>query len=182
MALERKRQQAQDFASEASSSSSARPRQSANVRPPVYAAHRSESPPASAYFSHFSGDHHFEPQPTRPDANAHFSYSTTLRRHTVEGPLGIPPPSAGGISSLGELKSVVETEGAKGLWERTLGPVVAAFSGRDQYERLPTHREREQDTSQKESASARFAHYSTHVRLRVYIPSLWRGLTVCRIH
>lgn len=77
---------------------------------------------------------------------------------------------------------MVETEGAKGLWERTLGPVVAAFSGRDQYERLPTHREREQDTSQKESASARFAHYSTHVRLRVYIPSLWRGLTVCRIH
>ncbi|KAI0701005.1 calcium-transporting ATPase [Cerioporus squamosus] len=178
MALERKRQQAQDFAE--ASSSTARPRQSASARPPVYAAHRSESPPASAYFSHFSGDHHYEPQPTRPDTNAHFAYSTTLRRHTVEGPLGIPPPSAGGISSLGELKSVVETEGAKGLWDRTLGPVVAAFTQRDQYERLPTHRERE-DTSQKESASARFAHRSIQDTLAHFGTSATEGLSSRRV-
>ncbi|RPD57840.1 calcium-transporting ATPase, partial [Lentinus tigrinus ALCF2SS1-6] len=179
MALERKRQQAQDFdfTSEASSSS-ARPRQSANARPPVYAAYRSESPPASAYFSHVSGDHHFEPQPTRPDTNAHFAYSTTLRRHTLEGPLGLPPPSAGGISSFGELKSVVETEGAKGLWHRTLGPVVAAISGRDEYERLPTHRE---DTSQKESASARFAHYSIQDTLAHFGTSATDGLSSRRV-
>jgi len=43
---------------------------------------RADSPPASAYFSGFSGPHH-EPTPT-PDAQAHFAYSTTLRRHNVE--------------------------------------------------------------------------------------------------
>lgn len=166
MALERKRQQAQDYSTEASSSYSARARYNANAspnaRPPVYTQYRTESPPASAYFSHFPADHSFEPQPTRPDASAHFAYSTTLRRHTLEGPLGLPPSAPGsGISSFGELRTVVETEGARGLWERTGGRLVAAFTQREreQYERLPMHK----DEPQRESVSARFAHYSVQV-------------------
>ena len=164
MALERKRPQAMDYSAEGpASSSSARARSVANSRTPVYAPYRTESPPASAYFSHFDGDHHHDPLPTRPDTDAHFAYSTTLRRHTLEGPLGLPPAQPGqGISSLGELRTVVETEGARGVWDRTVGRIIAAFSDRDQYERLPTHRE---DThTQKESASARFAHCSVQVR------------------
>lgn len=43
---------------------------------------RPESPPASSYFSGFAGPHD-EPLPT-PDAQAHFAYSTTLRRHNVD--------------------------------------------------------------------------------------------------
>ncbi|TBU36913.1 hypothetical protein BD309DRAFT_1023970, partial [Dichomitus squalens] len=141
------------------SSSSGRATYSASSRAPVYAQYRSESPPASAYFSHFSGDHHEEPQPTHPDANAHFAYSTTLRRHTLEGPLGIPAtPSGSSMPSLGELRGAMETEGVKGVWDRTVGRLTAAFTQREDYERLPTHRE--EAHGQKESSSARFAHYS----------------------
>ena len=154
------------------SSSSGRATYSASSRAPVYAQYRSESPPASAYFSHFSGDHHEEPQPTRPDANAHFAYSTTLRRHTLDGPLGIQTaPLGSSIPSLGELRGALETEGVKGVWDRTGGRLIAAFTNqRDDYERLPTHRE--EGHVQKESMSARFAHYSVQVRLRLEYVSL----------
>lgn len=46
---------------------------------------RPDSPPASAYFSGFSDPHH-EPTPT-PGAQAHFAYSTTLRRHQLDSVL-----------------------------------------------------------------------------------------------
>ncbi|KAH9935143.1 calcium-transporting ATPase [Epithele typhae] len=149
MALDRKRTQ-HDYSSDgATSSSSARARYTASPRAPMnaepYNPYRTESPPASAYFSHFDGDHHHEPHPTWPDTDAHFAYSTTLRRHTLEGPLGLPPPS------LGELRNAAETEGPRGVWDRT----------RDQYELLPTSRKEDAPT---ESASARFAHYSIQVR------------------
>lgn len=174
--MERKRQLTNDYSAEGSSSYSARARYPANAAndspnarpPPAYAQYRTESPPASAYFSHFSGDHHEEPQPSRPDTNAHFAYSTTLRRHTLEGPLGLPPPPpGGGITSIGELRSVVETEGARGLWERTGGRLTAAFTQREQFERLPMHREETQ--AKAESVSARFAHYSIQVRCHSFM-------------
>nr|VWO94970.1 Calcium-transporting ATPase (EC [Ganoderma boninense] len=164
MALERKR------AGEGSSSSG-RAAYGANPRAaPVYAQYRSESPPASAYFSHFAGQDH-ELQPTTPDAQAHFAYSTTLRRHTLEGPLGIPStPLRSSLPSIGELKNAMEVEGVRGVWERTVGRLFAALSGhRDQHEFLPTHRAE----VKKESASARFAHSSIEVR-RIY------GFRPCR--
>ena len=171
MALERKRSPPSDYPGQpisAASTSSGRARYTANPRTTAYTNYRSESPPASAYFSHFSGDHHEEPQPTIPDPNAHFAYSTTLRRHTLEGPLGLPhSPHGVGIASLGELRNVVETEGAQGLWDRTCGRVIAAFTHRDQYEQLPTHAE--ERTVQKESASAKFAHCSVQVRPPLYL-------------
>ncbi|KAI0076400.1 hypothetical protein K474DRAFT_1560332, partial [Panus rudis PR-1116 ss-1] len=68
---------------------------------------RSASPPASAYFSTFTGDHHMEPQPNTPEASAHFAYSTTLRRHHPQHELPIA-----------ELRQVVAEEGPKGVWER----------------------------------------------------------------
>ncbi|KAI0752814.1 calcium-transporting ATPase [Daedaleopsis nitida] len=181
--MERKRQQAHDYPAEGSSSYTTRARYSANASPsarppPAYAQYRSESPPASAYFSQFSGDHHQEPQPSRPDTNAHFAYSTTLRRHTLEGPLGLPPPPpGGGITSIGELRSVVETEGARGLWERTGGRLIAAFTQREQYERLPMHKEE----SQRESVSARFAHYSIQDTLSHFSTSATDGLSSRRV-
>ena len=170
MALERKRSHPMDHPTDSpTSSTSGRARAAASSRAPVYAQYRTDSPPASAYFSHFDGDHHHDPLPSRPDTDAHFAYSTTLRRHTLEGPLGLPPAQAGqSISSLGELRTVVETEGAKGVWDRTVGRVIAAFTQREQYERLPTHREE----GQKESASARFAHSSVQVRYYRWLSSL----------
>lgn len=167
MALERKRSPSplpgyngQPAPSASASSTSARARYNANPRSATYATYRSESPPASAYFSHFSGDHHEEPQPTISDASAHFAYSTTLRRHTLEGPLGLPHPSAG-VPSLEELRTAVQAEGARGLWERTVGRIIALFSQQNQYEQLPTHVEA--GTLHKESASAKFAHCSVQV-------------------
>ncbi len=173
MALERKRSPRPDYNEPppSNASTSARARYSANPRSPAFTNYRSESPPASAYFSHFSGDHHEEPQPTMPDAGAHFAYSTTLRRHTLEGPLGLPPPPPGSsINTLGELRNVVETEGAKGLWDRTGGRIVSAFTERDQYERLPTHRD--ERPTHKESASATFAHSSIQVRYPIFVNRL----------
>ena len=137
MAIERKRPYPMDFTSDnPASSSSARARPPTNTRAAstsTYTHYRTESPPASAYFSHFDGDHHHDPLPSRPDADAHFAYSTTLRRHTLEGPLGLPPVSPGqGISSLGDLRNVVETEGARGVWDRTVGRGIAAFTQREE--------------------------------------------------
>ncbi|KAI1790315.1 calcium-transporting ATPase [Ganoderma leucocontextum] len=170
MALERKR------AGEGSLSSGRAP-YAANSRAPVYAQHRNESPPASAYFSHFPGNDH-ELQPTTPDAHAHFAYSTTLRRHTLEGPLGMPStPVRNTVPSIGELKAVMETEGVKGVWERTGGRLLAAFSGGEQYERLPTHREE----GERESASARFAHCSIQDTLSHFGTSATHGLPLRRV-
>ncbi|KAL1945425.1 hypothetical protein VTO73DRAFT_2276 [Trametes versicolor] len=182
MALERKRSPRPDHNEPppSNASTSARARYSANPRSPAFTNYRSESPPASAYFSHFSGDHHEEPQPTMPDAGAHFAYSTTLRRHTLEGPLGLPPPPPGtSINTLGELRNVVETEGARGLWDRTGGRVVSAFTERDQYERLPTHRD--ERVVHKESASATFAHSSIQDTLAHFVTSATDGLSSRRV-
>jgi Ca2+-transporting ATPase len=46
---------------------------------------RQPSPPATAYFSGFSNETQREQEPTpHADAQAHFAYSTTLRRHHVD--------------------------------------------------------------------------------------------------
>ncbi|KAL7277662.1 hypothetical protein ACG7TL_008591 [Trametes sanguinea] len=185
MALERKRSPSplpgyngQPAPSASASSTSARARYNANPRSATYATYRSESPPASAYFSHFSGDHHEEPQPTIPDASAHFAYSTTLRRHTLEGPLGLPHPSAG-VPSLEELRTAVQAEGARGLWERTVGRIIALFSQQNQYEQLPTHVEA--GTLHKESASAKFAHCSVQDTIAYFGTSATEGLSSRRV-
>jgi hypothetical protein len=54
-------------------------------------AQREPSPPASTYFANFPTDPHSHADPI-PLANAqeHFAYSTTLRRHHVEDPLTTP--------------------------------------------------------------------------------------------
>jgi hypothetical protein len=54
-------------------------------------AQREPSPPASAYFANFptDPDSHAEPIPLA-NAQEHFAYSTTLRRHHVEGHLTTP--------------------------------------------------------------------------------------------
>ena len=161
--MERKRSPAQDIGNgyhgmnevsftTASSSSSASARR-VYVRSPTYPPMRSSSPPASAYFSHFTGDHHGEPVPTTPDASAHFAYSTTLRRHHVEQPLAHPP-------TLGEIRNVVAEEGPSGLWQRLVQTFEGLFSKEDSrgdYERLPSQKE------SKDTPSARFAHCSIEV-------------------
>lgn len=118
------------------------------------------SPPASAYFTHFANDDTHVLEPTSADATSHFAYSTTLRRHYPEGPLGFPQtPRGAALPNFGELRTVVAEEGAAGLFQRTVQSIKSLFSGAEQdYERLPVHKEEAKDTP-----SARFAHCSVEV-------------------
>lgn len=70
---------------------------------------RTESPPASAYFSGFAGPHD-EPTPVA-DAESHFAYSTTLRRHNVES---IATPAPG--QSFGPLQPLITNIQEAGVW------------------------------------------------------------------
>ena len=55
------------------------PRSSTLPEPP-----RPRTPPASSYFRTTQGSDNAEPQPLVADADSHFAYSTTLRRHHYE--------------------------------------------------------------------------------------------------
>ena len=182
MGLDRKRSPARDlsiapetsFSTAAASSSSAFSRHTFNGRTvsgglqPIT---RTESPPASAYFSEFAGDDH-ELQPTTPDASAHFAYSTTLRRHHTDLPLG----SAHG-PTFNNLRTVVE-EGPGGLWDRLVQMVKAPFTsggGAGTYERISTKEEK------RDTPSARFVYYSIEVSLLSFSECAgW--LSVCAVH
>ncbi|KAL5531798.1 PMR1 [Sanghuangporus sanghuang] len=90
-----------------------------------------ESPPASAYFHGFTG---LEEPVASEDASAHFSYSTTLRRHNTHD-LGLAHlgNSSGGASTAAKLSSslgrMVGNEGAE-----LLGRVISGVSGRQSME------------------------------------------------
>ncbi|EMD32983.1 hypothetical protein CERSUDRAFT_118411 [Gelatoporia subvermispora B] len=158
------------------SSSSALTRRAIGAASPYYPYQRTASPPASAYFSHFTGDPHQDPLPNTPDATAHFAYSTTLRRHTVDH-LGLPTPATAGTlpTVLGELRTVVATEGPSGLWQRTVGRLVAHFRSRDGYESLPTHAQK--DEQHQDTPSARYAHYTVQDTLAHFATSPTDGLS-----
>lgn len=126
---------------------------SATLPPPP----RPSSPPASAYYAQYAQDDLHELQPTGGDPSSHFAYSTTLRRHHVEGPLGTPQTPG---QTFQEFRNVVIEEGPSGLWDRLVSTIRRLFkSEASEYERLPTQREQHKDTP-----SARFAHCSVEVR------------------
>ncbi|KAF8262296.1 Ca-transporting ATPase [Lactarius quietus] len=83
---------------------------------------RTSSPPASTYFSPPAGDDHIEMQPA-PGAQAHFAYSTTLRRHTL-------PPTSPHSSAFPALESIRHAvTGPAGLWDRLLSTVKGKSGG-----------------------------------------------------
>lgn len=133
----------------ASSSSSAFYRHAFQDHPPP-----SPSPPASTYFPHLAADTSARLRPT-PDAESHFAYSTTLRRHHSEGS-ALTRPS--------ELASALNAE-ASSLWSRTVGYVTGQPSSDPQSlesgRGTPSVVRREEP---KDTVSARFAHYSVEVR------------------
>lgn len=147
------------YAPTATTSAAALSRQAVSSR--ANPAARSSSPPASTYFTPYDGAHHGDPQPATPEANAHFAYSTTLRRHRAEGPLGLGTPgSATGFPKLEELRTVVEEEGPSGLWQRTVGLVKGLLSKDEGYEKLATP----MTSEHRETPSAIYAHRSLEVR------------------
>ncbi|KAG2109397.1 uncharacterized protein F5147DRAFT_798654 [Suillus discolor] len=116
-----------------------------------YPHQRSPSPPASSYFPSVSTIQSGEPQPT-PGAATHFAYSTTLRRHHLEGP--ILHPDFSGITS---------SEGLPSLWQK-LG------------ERVSQHSRLREDRDKRDTPSARFAHWTIEDTLAHFKTSAVSGL------
>src|ERR1700733_13506014 len=80
--------------------------------PPI----RSTSPPASAYFPLLSTDNNTGRLRPIPDAESHFAYSTTLRRHPTE-------------LSLASTAQAVNAE-ASSVWSK----ILSAITGRQEKE------------------------------------------------
>ncbi|CCM01016.1 uncharacterized protein FIBRA_03064 [Fibroporia radiculosa] len=170
-----KRSQSQEifYVPTATTSASALSRHAVSARAPVT---RPSSPPASSYFSPFSGDHDEVPKPTTPGASSHFAYSTTLVRHPHrEGTLGLPlPGNSAVLPKLEELRAVAESEGATGLWQRTVGAVKSFFGQKvSSYDRLPTTQPKE---DRKDTPSAVFAHHTIEDTLAHFGVSPTTGL------
>ena len=97
-----------------------------------------------------------------------FAYSTTLRRHHPEGPLGFPQtPHGAAFPNFDEIRNVVAEEGPAGLLQRTVQTVRSYFSSSDanDYERLPISQRQES----RDTPSARFAHCSVDVSFTLHI-------------
>lgn len=106
---------------------------------------RSPSPPASAYFPFLSEDANTRFVPT-PDAESHFAYSTTLRRHPSEGTA---------LASPAVFAAAVNAE-ASSLWTR----VVNTITGRqtNEYQRVENGAPATHKDEAKDTPSGRFAH------------------------
>ncbi|KAF9463547.1 Ca-transporting ATPase [Collybia nuda] len=126
---------------------------------------RSPSPPASAYFPLLSADHSARLRPTA-DAEAHFAYSTTLRRHQSE---------ASALASPAHLASAVNAE-ATSLWSRAVGAITGQRQddyggGMENGRTSPPQR-----GEPRETASARFAHFSVEDTVAHFRTSVDNGL------
>jgi P-type Ca2+ transporter type 2C len=134
----------------ASSSSSAFSRPHYNASQGFYPGFpRSDSPPASSYFPGVSQDAEGEPRPTA-GADAHFAYSTTLRRHNTDGPLG---------SAV-----MPDAEAVQSLWQMAVKAVTR--ERHEHYERLENGHARPvplEHVQQKDTPSAKFAHCTVEV-------------------
>lgn len=123
----------------------------------VQAVQRQPSPPASAYFSGFTGIE--EPRATK-DADAHFAYSTTLRRHNTEHNF-VNGASSSKIQSIGRIVG----EESVGLLDR----VISHVSGQQSLENRPDDRRAnglgQSEKSARETPSAIHAHSTLEVCL-----------------
>ncbi|KAJ6488267.1 Ca-transporting ATPase [Mycena vitilis] len=122
---------------------------------------RSASPPASTYFPLLSGDSGARLRPTA-DAESHFAYSTTLRRHNADG-LPLSPV---------EIASAVNAE-ASSLWSRAVSVVTGQpleMSVEDGRATPPPMQE------VRDTMSARFAHCSIEEAVAHFRTSVTSGL------
>lgn len=112
---------------------------------------RSPSPPASSYFPLLSADPNNSNLRPTADADAHFAYSTTFRRHQVDSSLSSPAQIAFGAHS---------------LWSKVLSTITGDPSEQDRLESgrvTPGLGRPEQSTTG--TASEKFAHTSVDVRI-----------------
>ncbi|KAF9012607.1 Ca-transporting ATPase [Cyathus striatus] len=134
---------------------------------------RTPSPPASAYFPMLSADAQSRLRPTA-DAEHHFAYSTTLRRHHSEG---------AALASPADFAAAVNAE-ASSLWSRAVGAITG--QQRPQQQLLPHAYERVENgrvsplapirEEKKDTLSAKFAHYSVDDTIAHFRTSATHGL------
>jgi Ca2+-transporting ATPase len=147
----------------AASSSSNYRMHSANA----YGPPRNPSPPASAYFPLLSEDAGARLRPT-PDAEAHFAYSSQLRRHQSDGAAALSSPAA--------FSAAVNAE-ATSLWSRA----VNTITGRDTAEYQPVSNGRMtppvvERPETKDTASAKFAHITVEATISYFRTHAMNGL------
>ncbi|KAF8499358.1 Ca-transporting ATPase [Gautieria morchelliformis] len=130
---------------------------------------RSESPPASAYFSGFAGPHD-EPLPSA-GAQAHFAYSTTLRRHNVDV---VASPERQGFGPLQPLVSGVDEAGG---WLRRIANGVSGGASREDRAENGWGEHSQSHRQQKETPSAKYAHVAVEEALHDFQTSFVDGLS-----
>ncbi|KAL4263970.1 High affinity Ca2+/Mn2+ P-type ATPase-like protein [Pleurotus pulmonarius] len=114
---------------------------------------RSPSPPASSYFPLLSADGSARLRPT-PDADSHFAYSTTLRRHHNDS------------------LATVEAE-ANSIWQRVVAFITGSANSAEAGRTSPPIAQKE---AVKDTVSARFAHCSVEDTIAHYRTSAVSGL------
>ena len=114
---------------------------------------RSPSPPASAYFPLLSADTNARFRPTA-DAESHFAYSTTLRRHQSEGASALKSPTV--------FAAAVNAE-AFSLWRRVLNTITGQQN--KDYQRVENGSRTPSVSTDvaKDTASSKFAHCTVNV-------------------
>ena len=126
---------------------------------------RPASPPASTYFSDFPGPHD-EPLPTA-GAQAHFAYSTTLRRHSVEF---TERPEFGVLQPL--VSSVEEAGG----WLKRVTDGVRGDASREQVLEDGWRETSQSHRQHRETPSSKYAHLPVEDALHDFQTSLAAGL------
>ncbi|KAJ7798618.1 Ca-transporting ATPase [Mycena olivaceomarginata] len=129
---------------------------------PMHDQQRSASPPASTYFPLLSGDSGARLRPTA-DAESHFAYSTTLRRHGADG---------SPISPI-DIAHAVNAE-ASSLWTRA----VSVVTGQPLETNLENGRVTPPPMQEqlRDTMSARFAHCSIEETVAHFRTSVTSGL------
>lgn len=120
---------------------------------------RSPSPPASAYFPLLSAQDTTSRLRPTPNAEAHFAYSTTLRRHQTD--------TAAALASPAEFAAAVNAEAAS-LWTRAINTIT----GRQTNEYHPVGRDTPPVTQReetKDTASGKFAHQTVEVSSSMFV-------------
>jgi P-type Ca2+ transporter type 2C len=128
---------------------------------------RVSSPPASAYFPLLSPDVNGRFVPT-PNAESHFAYSTTLRRHQSEGAAALKSPAV--------FAAAVNAE-ASSLWTRLVDTVTGRQT--NEYQRVENGTSSATKADAKDTASAKFAHYPVDVSPTTKPPVLSTKLFIC---